>query len=560
MWHLSQVVADPTSVTAAVFTFAAVIAGGLAVGTVSVGGVRLGVAGVLFTALAAGHAGLTPAPAVLEFAREFGLALFVFIVGLSIGPGFFTAIRADGIRYNLLAIGVVIGGVAMTAGAAKLFSIPGPVAVGLLCGATTNTPSLAAAGQALRDYPPADSGAIDELTKLPGLGYALAYPGGVVGIIAALIILRRAFGIDIAREAAELRAQAERDRPKLMTLNLCVENPNLAGVTIEEIPAIEHLGVTVSRLHRAGVTTVARPDTRLATGDVLLAIGSAESLEQFRAIVGDRAAVDVAHLSSDLSTRWITVTRRSVVGRSVEDLDFARRHSVQLTRIRRADVELAAAGRQQLWMGDRVLAVGLTEPLAAVARECGDSPHRLEEPDLLPVFLGLVAGVILGTVPLSLPGVSSPVKLGLAGGPLLTAIVVGFVHRIGPLVWYLSPSAGSALRQLGIVLFLAAVGLKSGDRFVASLTSGDGLLWVGVGAAVTTVPLFVMAAVARLTGQAGFIPLTGILAGSMTDPPALAFAQAQSGGDAPALAYATVYPLTMILRILSAQLLILVLT
>jgi putative transport protein len=460
MAWLKQTFLSPTSVESALLMLGLTIAVGLLLGSVSLRGIKLGVAGVLFAGLAFGHLGLTPNDMVLAFAREFGLVLFVFAVGLSIGPGFFNALRRQGLSLNLLALGVVLLGVLIAALWIVLAGVAGPVAVGLFCGATTNTPSLAAAGQALRDYPPdidkartalaqvaPDHPLVDpdaplsenereqlfaEITKLPTMAYAVGYPGGVIGIIAAILLLRWLFRIDPVAEAAVLEEQHRLETPRLVNLHVRVTNPNLTGLPIAEIPAVESLGIVVSRVMHGVDESVATEDVRLCSSDVLMAVGEPSKLQQFVQIVGERVDVDQASLHSNIRVQWITVSRKEIAEFTVADLALTKRFAVQLTRIRRTGVELPPMRNVRLHLGDEIRVVGMPEAIAKVAAEMGDSPRQLGEPELLPIFVGIILGVALGSIPFAVPGMPARVKLGLSGGPLLIAILLSWLQRIGP--------------------------------------------------------------------------------------------------------------------------------
>jgi putative transport protein len=446
---------------------------------------------------------------------------------------------------------------------------------------------LAAAGQALRDHPPtadraqralsqalgssapptaaatdpnaeANVAALQaELVKLPGMSYAVSYPGGVFGIISAMLLLRWWLGIDPVAEARELERQLAPQQPSLERLNIRLTNPNLEGVRIRNLPAIGPLQVFISRVLRGSDEFLAQPELELALGDVLAVVGRRENLEQFCRIVGSWSEVDPLKVPSPIQYRWVTVSRNAVVGVSMEELALGQRFGVQVTRVRRAETELPPLADMTLSLGDQVRVVGLPENIARVATELGDSVAQLGEPELVPVFVGIALGVLAGTLPLSLPGVPTMVKLGLAGGPLLLAILLSRIQRVGPLVWYLPPSASAMLKELGIAIFLASVGLKSGDRFLETFLHGSGMLWVLIGLVVTLVPLLITAAVARLVLRLPYAMIAGVLAGSMTDPPALAFAHSLTKSEIASVAYATVYPLSMMLRVITAQLLML---
>ena len=546
---------DGATAAGAVLVLSLIAALGLALGAVRFRGVGLGIAGVLFVGIAFGHFGVKVAEPIREFARELGLVLFVYSIGLQVGPGFLASLRRHGLRLNLLAAGVVVLGV-LTALALRLaFGIEPALLVGLLAGATTNTPSLAAAQQALQQALP-EAAARASVAKLPGLGYAVAYPFGVLGVIGVLIGVRAAFGVSVQKEAEELAKSQAAEVPPLARVNLEVTNPNLAGMPLAKVPALSGSGIVVSRIFQDGRLQVPRPETPLGLGDVLLAVGARDELDALRVVVGIESSLDLRALPGAITTKRLIVTRTAATGRTVAELDFVRRFSVQITRVSRAELELSATPGFELQYGDTVLAVGEPADIQKVAAELGDSPKSLAYPHLVPMFAGIALGIAAGGVPFSLPGVPAPVRLGLAGGPLLVAIALSRIGHLGPLVWYLPISANYVLRETGIVLFLAAVGLGAGDAFVETLVRGDGLLWLACGAALTLVPLVVGAAVARLALRLDYLTLCGLLAGAMTDPPALSFAGAVTGSEAPSVAYATVYPLTMILRVLSAQLLV----
>jgi putative transport protein len=546
---------DGTTAAGAVLVLSLVAALGLALGAVRLRGVSLGIAGVLFVGLAFGHFGVHVEERTREFVRELGLVFFVYSIGLQVGPGFLASLRRHGLRLNLLAASVVVLGVATALVLRFAGGIEAPVLVGLLSGATTNTPSLAAAQQALKEAL-ADPAARASASKLPGLGYAVAYPFGVLGIILVMVAVRAVFRVSVRKEAEDLERRRAAEVPPLARANLEVTNPNLAGMPLAKVPTLDGSGIVVSRVWQDGTLQVARPETQLRIGDVLLAVGTREELDALRVVVGRESSLDLRSVPSAITSKRLIVTRAEATGKTFATLDFARRFGVQITRVSRAEVEMSAPPDFELQYGDTVIAVGEAGDLQKVAAELGDSPKTLNYPHLVPMFVGIALGIVVGSWPFSLPGVPSPVRLGLAGGPLLVAIALSRIGRIGPLVWYMPISANYALRETGIVLFLAAVGLGAGDVFVETLVGGEGLYWMACGAALTVVPLLLVAVAARVALRLDYLTLCGLLAGSMTDPPALSFATAVSGSEAPSVAYATVYPLTMILRVLSAQLLV----
>jgi len=550
------VLLDGSTAVGALLIFALVAGTGLVLGSFRVRGIGLGIAGVLFSGLLFGHFGVRVDQDILDFAREFGLVLFVYSIGLQVGPGFFSSLRRHGLRLNLLAAAVVFLGVATALVVHFVGGVEAPAVVGILGGATTNTPSLAAAGQAL-EQAVTDPKALAVVANLPGLGYAVTYPFGVIGIILVMLGVRFAFRISLGRETDELESSLASETAPVKRANLEVANPNLVGLPLEKVPMLSRSTLVVSRIWHDGALHVPRPDTNLELGDVLLAVGPQDELDALRVVVGKESDLDLRTMPSAITSRRVIVTRTESSGKTLAELNFIGRFGVQITRISRAEVEMSTSPAYVVQYGDTVLAVGTPENIQKVAAELGDSPKSLNYPHLIPVFLGIALGIFVGSWPFSLPGVPAPVRLGLAGGPLLVAIALSRVGRLGPLVWYMPLSANFMLREIGIVLFLAAVGLRAGDRFVETLVGGPGLYWMAWGAAITAVPLVIVSVVGRAMLRLNYLTLCGLLAGSMTDPPALSFANSVTDSDAPSLSYATVYPLTMILRVLCAQLLVL---
>lgn len=533
-----------------IFILALITVSGLALGQLKVRGIGLGIAGVLFAGLAFGHFGLRINHEVLEFLREFGLILFVYAIGVQVGPGFMASLKRQGALLNGLAAAIVVSGALMTLLVAYLGKIPMPIAVGLFSGATTNTPSLAAAQQALRELP---NGAAN--VSLPGVGYAVAYPFGIAGIIFTMLLARAAFRVNVNQEVAALAAEQQSQTPSLTRRNLRVSNANLNGLEVKNIPALGESGVVFSRLMRGGVVQSVQAHTVLQEGDILLSVGTPEQLDKLRLVIGEEAHEDVFKVPAALQFEKILVTQKRVAGKTVRELDLSG-HGVTITRILRAGIELTPGPDVHLQFGDTVRAVGTRQDLDYAAQELGNSVKELNHPQIIPVFVGIVLGVILGSLPIQLPGMPAPVKLGLAGGPLLAAIILSSWGKAGPLVWYLPASAIAMTRELGIILFLACVGLKSGEQFVPALLGG-GWQWMLWAALITLVPLLLVALYARLVYKMNYATLCGLLAGSMTDPPALAFAGNATDSEFPSLSYATVYPLVMLLRVVAAQILVL---
>ena len=532
----------------AVLVLMAVAVAGLALAQLKVKGVGIGVAGVLFAGIIAGHFGWHIDEKILEFIRDFGLILFVFTIGLQLGPGFFASFRKQGLKLNALAATIIVLGAGVTIGMAYLLKINALASLGLFSGATTNTPSLGAVQQMLKTL----GGSFAENAGVASLTYAAAYPGAVAGIIAVILLLRFIGRRD--EPAASLAKEPER----LERLNLIVINPNLENLPIGEIPGRE--GVIVSRIRRAGAADVeiANEQTVLHRGDIILAVGAAKALGKFRVVVGSESDVDLLRSSGNVVSQRIIVTRKDVLGRTIEELNLADRFGVAITRVTRAEIEMTAVHDLHLQFGDMLQIVGTEKALDEVARSLGNRIRALHETNFLPIFIGIGLGILLGMVPIAVPHVPVPVRLGMAGGPLILAIVLSRIGRIGPFVWYMPASANVAFRELGIVLFLACVGLKAGGNFFETVFTQEGLHWLAAGLVITMVPLLIVAMVARGFCRLGTTTVSGLLAGSMTDPPALAFAHAISGSDAPLVAYATVYPLSMLLRIFTAQILVVI--
>lgn len=545
------------SVAQAMVVIGMVAACGLAIGSIRVCGISLGVAGVLFSGLAFGHFGFRISPEVLEFAREFGLILFVYTIGVQVGPGFFESFKRHGLPLNLMALATVVIGALLTMLLAAHSSSPEdfPLAVGVFSGATTNTPSLAAVQQALRDIP----GVASSQLRLPGLGYALAYPFGIVGVILVMLLVRLVFRIRIPQEIAQLEALHRVEQGTISKVNVEVSNPNVDGRKLCEIPTLSESGVAISRVMHAGCRPeAAHTDTVIRMGDVLLAVGPEDKLAQLVMIIGSESKSNLMEIESSVVYRDVLVTASSALGRTLGELDLRRRFGVTTTRIRRTDVELPSRPNVKLQFGDAIRLVGEDADIRAAARELGNSMKQLNYPRLIPVFLGIVLGIMLGSLPINIPGMPSAVRLGLAGGPLIAAIILSRVGHIGPLVWHMPVNANFMMREIGIVMFLACVGLKAGDQFVEVLIHGQGLYWLGCGAIITVLPLIIVACVARLVFKLNYLYLCGLISGSMTDPPALAFASSITGSDEPSVSYSTVYPMTMLLRVLCAQIMVIV--
>ncbi|MCP5959512.1 putative transporter [Klebsiella pneumoniae] len=541
------------ALTVSVLALVAVV--GLWIGNVKIRGVGFGIGGVLFGGIIVGHfvdqAGVTLSSPMLHFIQEFGLILFVYTIGIQVGPGFFASLRVSGLRLNLFAILIVILGGLVTAVLHKLFNIPLPVVLGIFSGAVTNTPALGAGQQILRDL-----GVPFEVVDQMGMSYAMAYPFGICGILLTMWLVRLFFRINVEKEAQRFEESSGNGHAHLHTINVRVENPNLNQMAIQDVPMLNNDNIVCSRLKRGELLMVPAPGTLIQAGDLLHLVGRPEDLHNAQLVIGQEVATSLSTRGTDLKVERVVVTNEKVLGKKIRDLHVKQRYDVVISRLNRAGVELVASSSASLQFGDILNLVGRPEAIDAVAAELGNAQQKLQQVQMLPVFIGIGLGVLLGSIPLFIPGFPAALKLGLAGGPLIMALILGRIGSIGKLYWFMPPSANLALRELGIVLFLAVVGLKSGGGFVATLTQGDGLSWIAYGIFITAIPLLTVGILARMLAKMNYLTLCGMLAGSMTDPPALAFANnlhATSG--AAALSYATVYPLVMFLRIITPQLL-----
>jgi putative transport protein len=532
-----------------------VIAAGILLGKMKIGGISLGITFVLFVGITFGHFGLKVNPEIIHFFKEFGLILFVYSVGMQVGPGFFSSFKKGGITLNMLATGVVLAGVATMLIIHYVTGIPIPVMVGVLSGAVTNTPGLGAAQQAYTDI----TGASDPDIAL---GYAVAYPLGVVGIILSIVAVRRFFRISMARETEDMERKNDA-HASAKAVSLQVRNPALFGKKIGEVSAIlEHSEFVVSRILYASNSQVSLvdADTVLHENDKIFVVTTDHDLNTVRTFIGEEIPMERKqwiHAESRFINRRIIVTKSEINGKHLGELKLRKLYGINITRINRAGVDLVATPGLMLQLGDRVNVVGTDKAIASVEEVLGNSMKRLNEPNLIPIFLGIALGIIAGSIPFTFPGVPQPVKLGLAGGPLIVAILIsrfGYKYR---LVTYTTMSANLMLREIGITIFLACVGLDAGGQFIETIVNGGGYAWIGYGFIITTVPLLMIGFIARKVCKLNYYTIMGLLAGSTTDPPALAYSNTTAGNDMPAVSYATVYPLTMFLRVLTAQLLIL---
>ncbi|EEZ5376454.1 putative transporter [Escherichia coli] len=541
------------ALTVSILALVAVV--GLFIGNVKFRGIGLGIGGVLFGGIIVGHfvsqAGMTLSSDMLHVIQEFGLILFVYTIGIQVGPGFFASLRVSGLRLNLFAVLIVIIGGLVTAILHKLFDIPLPVVLGIFSGAVTNTPALGAGQQILRDL-----GTPMEMVDQMGMSYAMAYPFGICGILFTMWMLRVIFRVNVETEAQQHESSRTNGGALIKTINIRVENPNLHDLAIKDVPILNGDKIICSRLKREETLKVPSPDTIIQLGDLLHLVGQPADLHNAQLVIGQEVDTSLSTKGTDLRVERVVVTNENVLGKRIRDLHFKERYDVVISRLNRAGVELVASGDISLQFGDILNLVGRPSAIDAVANVLGNAQQKLQQVQMLPVFIGIGLGVLLGSIPVFVPGFPAALKLGLAGGPLIMALILGRIGSIGKLYWFMPPSANLALRELGIVLFLSVVGLKSGGDFVNTLVNGEGLSWIGYGALITAVPLITVGILARMLAKMNYLTMCGMLAGSMTDPPALAFANnLHPTSGAAALSYATVYPLVMFLRIITPQVL-----
>ncbi len=530
---------------------------GLLLGHVKIGTISLGVGGVLFSSIAVGHFGLIIDKHVLHFAREFGLILFVYSIGMQVGPGFVESLKRNGLRLNLMAAFIVCTGTIIAGACFIIFDVPLPVIVGLYSGAVTNTPSLAASTQMFGDLLNNAESTASYISQA-GLGYAAAYPFGILGIILIMILVRFIFRINIAKENEDMEKQSNASKQQPNYLTVEITNEAIVGKRLDSIRAIQELHVVFSRVEQMrGVMHTPKPGTILTHGTLLHAVGEASELEKLVEIMGKKSEINLHNIEGSLEIADITVTRNSLAGKTIKKLDLGADVGIIPTRVIRSGFEFTATPSTVIHFGDTLRIVSDSEGIFAARRFLGDSPKSLEHPQIIPIFAAIFIGILLGSIPIFIPGLSGGLKLGLAGGPLLIAILFSRVHKIGGMVCYISPSASLMIREMGISLFLATVGLNAGPGFVPMILNGDGLYWMGIGSLITFLPLVITALFAWIVLKCNYPTICGLLAGSMTDPPALAFSTQILGSDSSASVYATVYPLTMILRIFTAQLLVL---
>lgn len=540
--------------------YSIVIAVGILLGKIKIGGISLGVTFVLFAGIVAGHIGFTAPVNILSFIQDFGLILFVFCIGLQVGPGFFESFKKGGVTLNLLSTTTVLLNVVVMFACYFIFFDTNdktnlPMMVGTLYGAVTNTPGLGAANEALESVW-ADKSTLPQIAS----GYACAYPLGVLGIIGATIAIRFITGTKLADEEEELReAEAEDPHAKPHQMHLKVNNTYLAGRTVEQINEFLNRDVVFSRLMHEGKVSIPSSQDVLEMGDEVLVVCAEADAEAIQAFIGPE--IEMAWEEEDsnqpMISRRIVVTNSSMNGKTLGKMHFSSVYGVTVTRISRQGLDVFASRNYRFQVGDKILVVGPKDNVSRIAEMMGNSVKRLDHPNIATIFIGIIVGILFGSIPFAIPGMPVPMKLGIAGGPLIIAILIGrFGHRM-KLNTYTTTSANMMLREIGLVLFLASVGIKAGANFWHTVVQGDGLLYVATGFIITIVPILIVGVIARLKFKFNYFTLMGMIAGTYTDPPALAYANSICSREAPAIGYSTVYPLSMFLRIFTAQLIVL---
>lgn len=545
------------SVAHIVLLYAIVIAVGVYLGKIKIGGISIGVTFVLFAGIAAGHIGFTAPTNILSFLQEFGLILFVFMIGLQVGPGFLESFRKGGITLNLLSTVMVVLNVIVMFACYYIFfdtSDPKnlPMMVGTLYGAVTNTPGLGAANETL--YSIFDKGEVPQIAS----GYACAYPLGVLGIIGATIAIKYIFGIKLEKEEEELAKEEEdNDDVKPHFMDLEVTNLYLEGKTLAQVHNFLNRDFVCSRLLHDGHVSIPNGSTIFHIGDKLFVVCAENDAEAIIAFIGPTINVDWKKQDEPMVSKRILVTRSSINGKTLGQMHFSSAYGVNVTRVTRQGMDLFAIPSLSLQVGDRIMVVGPEDAVNRVAAVMGNSIKRLDAPNIATIFVGVFIGILFGSIPVAIPGIPVPIKLGIAGGPLIIAILIGRYGYKVHLVTYTTTSANMMLREIGLMLFLASVGIKAGDGFLETVIQGDGVKYVYTGFLITIIPILIIGIIARKKYKFNYFTIMGMIAGTYTDPPALAYANSICSKEAPSIGYSTVYPLSMFLRIFTAQIIVL---
>jgi putative transport protein len=547
----------PNPVTGGIATMSIAVAIGIALGNLRFKGARLGTAAVLFSALLFGQLGWSIDATVVNYFRDFGLALFVYALGLQMGPGFFASLRSEGLKLNFLAVAVVVLGAATTWAIVHFAHVPKELATGLYTGGFTSTPALAAGEESLRAMMnSAGPAAIKDALDRNDLAYSVAYPFGLTGPILLVVLFRWLFRVNMENERQELAAREQERRPQQVVVDVEITNPGVTGVPLRDHPFLQSHGVLLARLLRNHEQTVPNAATVLEVGDIVRALGPQAAVDQLIAVLGKISPVNLAESAGHLQRMELVVTHAPKLGRTLRELDLTNRYGVTVARVQRAGVDLPARASLSFHFGDTVVVVGPKEGIKAVEKELGNCSDALNHTQLIPIFLGIWLGVIVGSLPIHIPGMHASLRIGLAGGPMLVAIALSRLGNIGSVVWYMPPAANQILRDFGMAVFLACVGFQSGDHFLQNLIYKHGLPMVAWGMVVTIVPMLLVGLFARVVMRVNFLTLCGLISGSMTSSPTLLFANEATGSQAPAVAYAAVYPLSMLVPVFCSQLLV----
>jgi aspT/yidE/ybjL antiporter duplication domain len=549
LWNLMT---NHESVAYTVIVYSVVIAVGVALGKIKIFGISFGIAWVLFAGIAMAEMGFTVNMHIQHFIKEFGLILFVYTIGLQVGPGFFSAFKREGIKLNLLAILSIVTCVATVIAIHYITQTDMSTLVGIMSGAVTNTPGLGAANATLAEKFGEEA---PSLTTM----YAVAYPFGVLGIIIVMLGLKSIFKVNLDSEKRLNSVRHSKDQVVINRFAIKVTNPSLFGKKLKVIKETLNFDFTISRMCRKGEILMADAATVIQEGDIVLIVANQKENEKFFTLMGESVPIlDYFPDEKDMryTSRRINVTQRAIFTKTLAELDVRKHFGVTITRVFRAGVEFVPSAHTKLQFGDTITVIGDETHIQLVSKEFGNSKRRLQTPHIAELFMGITLGVLLGSIPFSIPGIPGAVRLGLAGGPLIVAILISRYGGKFSVTHYVSQSANLMVREIGIVLFLASVGLDARAQFVQTLLHGQGLYWMGLGALITLIPLIITSLVARIKGKLDYLEICGLLSGASTDPPALAFANEMNNSEVPALTYASVYPLTTFLRIMVAQLLI----
>ncbi len=549
MEFLIDLFTTPHAITTFLFITLTVVFG-ILFGHLKFGHIKFGIAGVLFFGILFGHIGFPTDESqttILNFVRDFGLILFVYSIGIETGPRFLSSFRKDGLKLNLIAVGGILMGLLVTILISYNTNINPDILTGVMCGAVTNTPGLGAATEIIKDQ--------GLPTDMLGAGYAIAYPFGVIGLLLIIVLIRLLFRINIKEEEKSYLESIGTTDSKLESVEITVMNPNIFGKDIAYIKNAVDAELAVSRIYRNGNYLLATGDIKIQEGDVIYGVSEQKSLENLRIKLGEVTIRERRNISGSMDLINVLVTNRKMAGKTIKQIGIFRRYEASITRIYRAGMEILPTSHTTLELGDTVKIIGETKVLEDVKNELGNSIRELSIPNIVPMFIGIFLGIIVGSIPIAIPGMPVPAKLGIAGGPLLIALILGHKGRIGKLNFYMTYGANLMLREFGIVLFLSAVGLLAGGNFVHTLVDGGGWVWMIYGAMITFIPMFIVALTAYFM-KVNYLKICGLIAGASTDPPILEFANSLAPTPAQSSAYATVYPLSMFLRIVVAQVLV----